>query len=212
VIGDPQSLITRLCAIVDVEVATRGRWEPLDIARAFLNGGARFVQLRAKHLSSGELLDLAEAIVAIAHAAGATVIVNDRADLARLAGADGVHVGQEDLPPSAARAIAGERALVGLSTHTPAQLDAAAGELIDYVAIGPVFGSATKATGYEAVGLDMVRRAARVGPPVVGIGGITLDNARAVIEAGASSVAVIGDLVAGGDPERRVREYVRALE
>jgi len=107
--------------------------------------------------------------------------------------------------------VLGEHAVVGLSTHTAAQLDAAAAQPIDYVAIGPVFGSTTKATGYEAVGLDVVRRATRIGVPVVAIGGITLETARRVIDAGAASVAVIGDLVSGGDPERRVREYVRIL-
>lgn len=129
-----------------------------------------------------------------------------------MAGAAGVHVGQEDLAPAAARAIVGDTAIVGRSTHTEQQVDAARQEPIDYLAIGPVFGTATKATGYDAVGLDMVRRATRAGRPVVAIGGVTLDNAASVIAAGAASVAVISDLVSGGDPQRRVRDFLARLE
>jgi thiamine-phosphate pyrophosphorylase len=166
-------------------------------------------------LASGPLLDLAAAVVALAQAAGALVIVNDRADIAQLAGADGVHVGQDDLSPTAVRTIAGVNAIVGLSTHTLLQVDRAIREPISYIAIGPVFGTATKATGYERVGLEMVRdaagRAGARGLPLVAIGGITLEHAVSVIQAGAASVAVIGDLLATGDPECRVREYVRTL-
>ena len=204
-----------LCAIVDVEAAQGAGWRPIDLARAFVGGGARFLQLRAKSMAGGPLLDLAAAIVELAHAEGARVIVNDRADIARLAGADGVHVGQDDLSPSAVRTITGADAIVGLSTHTVDQVDRAIREPISYVAIGPVFGTATKTTGYERVGLEMVReaaaRAGARGLPLVAIGGITLERAVSVIEAGATSVAVISDLLATGDPERRVREYVRTL-
>lgn len=137
--------------------------------------------------------------------------MNDRADIARLAAADGVHLGQDDLAPAAARVILGPSATIGLSTHTVSQLDAAATEPVDYIAIGPVFGTATKDTGYDAVGLEMVRRAATYGRPVVAIGGITLDTAASVIAAGARSVAVIGDLLTSGDPTARVRAYVERL-
>jgi thiamine-phosphate pyrophosphorylase len=141
------------------------------------------------------------------------VIVNDRADLAALARAAGVHVGQDDLAPAAARELVGASAIVGLSTHTPGQIEGALTQPITYVAIGPVFGTSTKDTGYTAVGLDMVKTAARLarGLPVVAIGGITLETAPAVLEAGAACVAVIGDLVAGGDPRGQVAAYIRAL-
>jgi thiamine-phosphate pyrophosphorylase len=166
-------------------------------------------------MGSGAFLDLAAAIVDEARRRDATVIVNDRADVARLAHAHGVHVGQDDLAPRDARAIVGADAIVGLSTHTIDQLEAALVQPIDYVAIGPVFGTTTKTTGYEAVGLTAVRaaaaRAAAARKPLVAIGGITLDTAASVIEAGAASVAVIGDLLVTGDPERRVREYLEAL-
>ncbi len=132
-------------------------------------------------------------------------------DLAKLSGAAGVHVGQDDLPPAEARALLGPDAVIGYSTHSVAQIAAALQQPISYVAVGPVFGTRTKDTGYEAVGLDLVRaaRAAAGATPVVAIGGITLDRAQDVLDAGATSVAVISDLLAGGDPAARVASYNR---
>jgi thiamine-phosphate pyrophosphorylase len=209
-------MLSPLCAIVDADAAACAGWTALDLARAYLDGGARFLQLRAKRLPGGALLELASALVASARPAGAVVIVNDRADIARLSDADGVHVGQDDLRPAAARALVGAAAVVGVSTHTAAQLDAAMNEPISYLAIGPVFVTTTKETGYRAVGIEMVRAAAdRARPralPVVAIGGITIDTAPATIEAGAAAVAVIGDLLSSGNPGRRVREYLDRLE
>jgi len=187
----------------------------LDLASACLDGGATFLQLRAKAASSGWLLDTAAAIVALGAPVAAQLIVNDRAEVARLAGAAGVHVGQEDLPPEAARRIVGQGRIVGFSTHTTAQLDAAVREPVDYVAIGPVFGTASKATGYDAIGLAMVEQAAARaharGLQVVAIGGITVERAADVIRAGADSVAVISDLLTAGDPRARVRAYLDRL-
>ena len=205
-------MIPTLHAIVDVDVAARHGWQPSALARAFLDGGARCLQVRAKTLASGPFLDLCDEIVGQARAAGALVIVNDRADLARLSGAGGVHVGQEDLRAADARRIVGEPAVVGVSTHSVAQIEEARSEPATYVAVGPVFGTRTKNTGYHAVGLALVSEAARRsnGRPVVGIGGITVENAASVIEAGASAVAVIGGLVAGA-PDARVRAYLQAL-
>jgi thiamine-phosphate pyrophosphorylase len=206
-----------LNAIVDVDAAQRAGWTPLDLAAAFLNGGARFLQIRAKSLAGAAFLDLASRIREIAHAAGAILVVNDRAEIARLSGADGVHVGQDDLTAAAARAIVGPSAVIGLSTHTGPQIDAAVLQPITYVAVGPVFGTSTKATGYEAIGLDLVRYASKqlafsTGEAgLVAIGGITLDRAVDVIEAGATSIAVITDLIASGDPEARVRAYLARL-
>lgn len=172
--------------------------------------------MRAKQADAGWLLDCTARIVELARSAGdAQVIVNDRADIALLAAADGVHVGQDDLPVTAIRAILGDKVVVGYSTHTYLQLERAVVEPLSYVAIGPVFATGTKDTGYAPVGLSRVREAADVAAaqrrPVVAIGGITLDLAREVIDAGASAVAVIGDLLATGDPEARVREYLRRL-
>lgn len=142
------------------------------------------------------------------------MIVNDRADLAAISRAAGVHIGQDDLSPAAARALVGADAIVGFSTHTLEQIAAAVGEPVSYIAVGPVFGTRSKDTGYEAVGLDRVTAAARLAGdiPVVAIGGITLDTASAVLAAGAASVAVIGDLLAGNDPAARVAAYRRTLE
>jgi thiamine-phosphate pyrophosphorylase len=183
-----------------------------------LEGGARLIQLRAKEASGAALLDLAETVVTLAHPYGATILINDRPDIAVIAGADGVHVGQDDVGVAAVRAAFPGLAVVGVSTHTRDQVEAAADAGPDYVAVGPVYGTSTKATGYDPVGLDLVRQAARVhgaGPvtrPVVAIGGITLDRARQVLEAGATAVAVISDLMTDGDPAARVRRYLEALE
>ena len=146
---------------------------------------------------------------------GALIIVNDRADVARLANAAGVHVGQDDLAPDAVRRLIGAAGIIGFSTHSPAQLDHAVRQPIDYVAVGPVFGSASKDTGYDAVGLQLVEEAARRARPrglhVVAIGGITLERASDVIQAGADSVAIISDLLTSGDPRARVSQYLDRL-
>jgi thiamine-phosphate pyrophosphorylase len=209
-----------LYAIVDEEIAARFGWTVPALARACLAGGAGLLQLRAKRVGSGTYLRLCDEVVGLAAETGATVIINDRADLARLSGAAGVHLGQDDLEPSAARDILGSEAVVGLSTHAMDQARGALAQPVDYLAIGPVFGSTTKDTGYPAVGLGVVSEVARLaegaetartGRPVVAIGGITLERAEAVLEAGAASVAVISDLLAGGNPEARVRAYVERL-
>ncbi len=204
-----------LYAILDADVAADAGWTVPDLAAAFIRGGARLLQLRAKHASGRDFLAMAEAVVAAAAPVGACVIVNDRADMARLAGAAGVHVGQEDLAPESVRTIVGAGAIVGLSTHTPEQLDLALAAPVDYVAVGPVFGTATKKTGYDPIGLTRVAAAARAcavrGRPLVAIGGVTLETAADVIAAGAASVAVISDLLAGNDPAVRVRAFVERL-
>ena len=143
----------------------------------------------------------------------ASVIVNDRADVARMAGAAGVHVGQEDITARDARRIVGPEAVVGLSTHTLQQVEAGASEPVSYMAVGPVFGTSTKDTGYTAVGLELVAAAAaRAGAvPIVAIGGIDLERAPAVLAAGAASVAVISDLLTQ-DPIGRVRAYMERLD
>jgi thiamine-phosphate pyrophosphorylase len=208
-------LPSALYVVCDADVCAGHGWNLVDFATACMAGGARLLQVRGKHLSGRAFLETTVAIVTRAESVGALVVVNDRADIARLSGAGGVHVGQEDLPPAFVRAVTGPTAVVGLSTHTVAQIDAAASEPVSYVAVGPVFVTATKDTGYDAVGLERVRyaagRARTHGLPLVAIGGITLDNARAVLDAGASSVAVISDLVASGDPASRVSAFLDTL-
>ena len=209
--------LPRLYAVLDCDVADRFGWRLDDLARACLAGGARLLQIRAKHLASGPLLELSETIVTHATGTGARVIVNDRADVAALADAWGVHVGQDDVPPQAIRKAFGGGLAIGLSTHSREQVLEAPSELLAYLAVGPVFRTVTKDTGCEPVGLDLVRTAAastserRPAVPVVAIGGIDLERAPRVIEAGADSVAVIGDLFTGGDPEARTRAFIDRL-
>ncbi len=205
-------ILPGLYAVLDAEVASRHGWTLVTLAHTLLDAGTRLLQLRAKHLASGELLRIAESVTRAAEPYRALVIVNDRPDIARLAGAAGVHVGQDDLPADAARQIVGDAALVGWSTHTTAQVAAAAAAPISYVAVGPVFGTHTKDTGYPAVGLDLVRTAASSRLPVVAIGGVTLDRVTEAIAAGATSVAVISDLFAAGDPAGRARAFQERLK
>lgn len=203
-----------LMAIVDFDVARRFGWTMVDLASAFLEGGASLLQLRAKEAPGGWMLDAAAAIVERSHRADALVIINDRADITRLSGADGVHVGQDDLSPAAVRRLVGAESLVGLSTHTDEQVEAAILQPVSYVALGPVFPTGTKSTGYDSRGVEAVRRAAKTtegrGLPLVAIGGVTLETAPDLLRAGASSVAIIGDLM-GDDPAARVREYLKRL-
>jgi len=205
--------LPRLYAVLDTGVAASRGWTVADLGQAFLDGGAQLIQLRAKHLDARALLDAADRLVRLAEPAGARIVVNDRADVAAMCGAAGVHVGQEDLAPRDARALLGDRAMIGLSTHTPEQVDAALDEPIDYIAVGPIYGTSTKDTGYAAVGLDLVRDAVKAADtrPVVAISGITLARAPEVLAAGAASVAVISDLLETGDPTRRVAEFLARL-
>ncbi len=212
----PRHRLPPLYAILDADAASAAGWTVPALARAVLDGGARLLQVRAKTAGSAALLELCRTVVALARPLGALVIADDRADVAMLAGADGVHVGQDDLPVAAVRAAFPRLTIIGLSTHTSAQIHAAEAAQPDYVAVGPVFGTKTKATGYDAVGLDLVREAVRVhsggaARPVVAIGGITLERAPDVIAAGAASVAVISDLLEGGDPAERVRRFLEAV-
>lgn len=201
-----------LCVICDADACERAGWTLPDFAAACLDGGALFLQIRAKHVSGGALLEMAQAVMTRAEGSGALIIVNDRADIAALARAGGVHVGQEDLSADAARTVVGGQAVVGVSTHTPQQMRRAVTAPIDYIAIGPVFPTQTKATGHEAIGLAGVSDAAALllphEMPLVAIGGITLDRATDVLAAGAWSVAVISDLLSTGDPAARVGEYL----
>jgi thiamine-phosphate pyrophosphorylase len=200
-----------LYPIIDPDVCRARGVDPVAVARACLAGGARVLQLRCKAAPSGAFLALADELVLAARTAGAEIIVNDRADIARLSGAAGIHVGQEDLSVDDARAIAGPAAIVGLSTHDRRQVDEALAGSATYVAVGPIFGTATKETGYTARGLELVRFAAGRGKPIVAIGGITLERVGLVVEAGASAVAVIGDLLIDNDPEARTRAFLARL-
>jgi thiamine-phosphate pyrophosphorylase len=201
-----------LYPIVDEGAANLAGHTVASLAEAFLAGGARILQLRAKLAPSGRFVEQAQALAALAQPAGALVVVNDRFDVALAANLRSVHVGQDDVPVAMVRRFLGPEGFIGYSTHTRAQVDAALYEPIDYLAVGPIFATASKDPGYDPVGLDLVRYAAsKTELPIVAIGGITLERAKSVLDAGARSVAVIGDLLRTGDPESRVREFIAAL-
>jgi thiamine-phosphate pyrophosphorylase len=195
---------------------------PADLLSAWLDSGVRLIQLRAKHLSLGPMLETATAFQEQCSAAGALFIVNDRVDVALLAGASGVHVGQDDLSPVDVRRLASQ-AVIGLSTHYREQLESSLDVPADYVAIGPVFASKTKDGSTDpAVGLEGITMAARIlrqsglqpfqqGRPLVAIGGVTLESAPSLVGAGASSVAVISDLMKD-DWRTRARRYLEVLD
>ncbi|MDT7688083.1 MAG: thiamine-phosphate pyrophosphorylase [Acidobacteriota bacterium] len=171
-------------------------------------GGATFLQLREKHLAPRDFYREAEAALREARTRGARLIINDRADLALALGADGVHLGQDDMPPRAARSLLGAEAIIGFSTHSVEQARAASRLPVDYVAIGPVFATSSKENPEPVIGLEGVRRVREaVGRlHLVAIGGITPESAEAVIEAGADSVALIGALIANAfDPAEIIR-------
>jgi thiamine-phosphate pyrophosphorylase len=177
---------------------------------AALRGGADLFQLRDKRASDAELLAAAAHARELCHGAGALLILNDRPDLVASAGADGVHVGQDDLPVAEARALAGADAIVGLSTHTPEQVDAAAGA--DYIGVGPVHATPTKA-GRAPVGLGLVRYAAgHARVPWFAIGGIDPGNLEEVVEAGAKRISVVRAIGEADDAEAAARELKARLE
>ncbi|MSQ48559.1 MAG: thiamine phosphate synthase [Deltaproteobacteria bacterium] len=185
----------------------------LDLAEQLCAGGARLIQLRAKDLSSRELLTLAQQVQAVCRHHGCLLIINDRVDIALAVDADGVHVGQEDLPLAAARKVLGPHKIVGVSTHDPAQAQAAERDGADYIGFGPVFGTTTKATGYSARGLEQLREIrSRVRLPIVAIGGITTTRAPATLGAGANAVAMISDLVLASDVAKKVQETLAMLQ
>ena len=173
-----------------------------QVAR-LIEGGATFIQLREKRLSPREFYAEAFEALRVARAGGAKLIINDRADIALALGADGVHLGQDDMPPEAARALLGERAVIGFSTHSVEQAIAAARMPVDYIAVGPIFATKSKENPDPRVGLEGLRRVREaVGDSfkLVGIGGITRENARSVLDAGADSVAVISALLTPENP------------
>ena len=181
----------------------------VQFAENLADAGVRLMQLRDKRATGAQLFAqsrvLAEALVP----SGVKFIVNDRADIAAIAGASGVHVGQEDLPVESARRVIGAAAWVGVSTHNREQFREAAATLADYIAVGPIFPTASKENPDPVVGLELLREVRGLTrKPIVAIGGITLDRAEGVFRAGADSVAVIRDLLCAKDPAARAREYL----
>ena len=208
-------MLPRFYPILDTGLLRCRGLPAVDTAREILDAGARILQFRHKDFFSREIFEQAEQIAELRRGTGALFIVNDRADIAALLGA-GVHLGQDDLTPSQARSML-KKGIIGFSTHNEAQLRAAADEPADYLAIGPIFGTATKENPDPLVGLDeLPRLRALTDRPLVAIGGITRANALSVIAAGADSVAVIADLYPETGPIAAraadwIREYARLL-
>ena len=208
--------IPRLYAIIDASCFGTSADPALAIgeyARTLIAGGVTLIQYRNKTGSPREILSHGRELkrVVVASGAGVRLIMNDRADLCLAADFDGIHVGQDDLSPAAARIIVGEQRWVGVSTHSPAQVSEADQSPVDYVAVGPVFPTASKVNPDPVIGLEGVRQArALTRKPLVAIGGITRSNCRAVIDAGADSVAVISDLL--DRPADAVREFLQFCE
>jgi thiamine-phosphate pyrophosphorylase len=183
----------------------------VEVARAALRGGAPSIQLRGKDQPAREQVELARALLSETRAAGALLWVNDRVDVALAAGADGVHLGQDDLPVQAARRIVPAGFLIGISAETAELAREAARGGADYVGTGPVYETGSKADAGSAVGCARIAQvAAAAGIPVVGIGGIAAANAGDVVRAGAAGVAVISAVMRAPDPEAATRELLRA--
>ena len=182
-----------LYAILDPE-QTKGR-SPEIILRQLLKGGAKMIQLRAKAMTSRDFLQLAQMARDLTAPVACKLIVNDRVDIALASAADGVHLGQEDLPLRVGKKLLGDK-LIGISTHSLEQAKEAEANGADYIGFGPIFGTATKNTGYTARGLEMLARLnAAVALPIVAIGGITETNITDVWRAGADSAAIISDIL-----------------
>ena len=188
------SKLQKIYPLTDRSLTGLSHTEQLE---ALVKGGSRFLQLREKELASGPFLEDAVRAVRSAHAGDVIVLINDRADIALMAGADGVHLGQDDLPPAAARKILGTSAIIGLSTHNLEQVERALNEPIDYIAFGPVFSTATKKDTEPVTGLETLREARRLisGVPLIAIGGINVGNLGSVLGCGADSGAMISEVL-----------------
>jgi thiamine-phosphate pyrophosphorylase len=205
--------LPRLYPIVDAGVLRQHGLDATQFAEELKAAGVGLLQYRDKTGGSREVLRAASSIRAVFAGVACRLILNDRADLAALAGWDGVHVGQGDLSPEDARRVIGAGRLVGVSTHTDNQVRIAEASCADYVAVGPVFATTTKLDAEPVIGLEGVRRTRLLtGKPLVAIGGITRENARSVIDAGADSVAVISALLHREEPVKKVvRDFLENL-
>lgn len=199
--------LPRVYPLTDVRMSALSHAEQVE---RFSAGGATLVQLREKQMPPREFYEHAKASMEVATRSGVRLIINDRVDIALAAKAHGVHLGQDDMPPDAARKLLGDQAIIGYSTHNIEQATTALTLPIDYVAIGPIFGTSTKTGTSPVLGLEGLRAVRRVvgAVPLVAIGGISLANARDVIEAGADSVALISALLANPN---RIAESFQAL-
>lgn len=202
-------VLPRLYVILDATLLNNS---PLDCAQELAAAGVRLLQYRDKTASARDLLATSRELVSSLNSYGASLVVNDRPDIAVLAAAAGAHVGQEDLEPEQARAVVGDEMWVGTSTHNLDQFRRAAATSADYIAVGPIFPTSSKANPDPVVGLELIRQVRNLTEkPIVAIGGITLERAASVIEAGADCVAVIRDIVCAVKPGERARRFLDTL-
>jgi thiamine-phosphate pyrophosphorylase len=200
--------LTKLYPILDTAALEQRNCTLSTASKALLACGVLILQIRHKQFWSRDTFNEADTIASLCRDHGATLVINDRADFSMLLDA-GLHVGQDDLSASAARKLIGPSRLLGLSTHNAAQLTEAAAEPVDYVALGPIFGTGNKLNPDPVVGLEQLAEWRKLAPqPLVAIGGITRRNAKAVLAAGADSVAVIGDLLPEVCTEQSIRERI----
>jgi thiamine-phosphate pyrophosphorylase len=206
------SFPSRLYPIIDT--LNDPRHSHVELAGAVLAAGVPFLQLRVKGESTGRFVETARKVKALADQHGALLIINDRADIAKLIDAAGVHLGQNDLPLAAARNILGPDKTIGLSTHTIAQAEAAVHDgIADYIGFGPIFPTQSKAQPDSVQGLEGLRRVrARVPLPIVAIGGITAASLREVLATGADAIALIGEIVRAADVRSAVQTLLNALK
>ena len=199
--------LPKIYPITDAEISGLSHTEQV---RRLIAGGATLIQLREKQKAAGDWFPDALEAAKLCREAGVLCIVNDRVDVALAIDADGVHLGQDDMPVAAARRLLGQDKIIGLSTHSIGQLEAALREPVDYLAIGPIFDTSTKSDPDPAIGIEMLSKAAKTSGmmPLVAIGGIKADNLASIISAGAASAAIIGALLS--DPakiSKRFRKY-----
>lgn len=202
-------VMPRLYVILDAGML---RASARDTTNNLIDAGVSLLQYRDKRSHARELQETARSLASLAKERGCSFVVNDRADIARLSDATGVHVGQEDLGVEQARALVGAQRWVGISTHNREQFEEAAGTSADYIAVGPIFPTTTKQNPDPVVGLELLKQVRGLtSKPIVAIGGITLQNAASVIEVGADSVAVIRDILQADDPGAQARAYIERL-
>jgi thiamine-phosphate pyrophosphorylase len=202
-------VLPRLYVILDATLLNNS---PCDCAQGLAAAGVRLLQYRDKSASARDLLKTSRELVSSLNSYGSSLVVNDRPDVAALAGAAGVHVGQEDLSPEQVRAVTGKDPWVGVSTHNLEQFRRAAATTPDYIAVGPIFATTSKANPDPVVGLELLRQVRLLTQkPIVAIGGITLERAASVIAAGADSVAVIRDVLCAAKPGEQARRYLEIL-
>lgn len=202
-------VLPRLYVILDASLLNNS---PHQCAADVAAAGVRLFQYRDKSASARDFLATSRELVSSLNSHGASLVVNDRPDVAVLAAAKGLHVGQEDLEPDQARTVVGQEMWIGTSTHNLEQFRRAAATSADYIAVGPIFATTSKTNPDPVVGLELIRQVRKLTEkPIVAIGGITLERAASVIAAGADSVAVIRDVVCAANPGERARRFLDTL-